>query len=132
MAKTKQENPMTALYRRLGEAGVQRSYVQDVILPEWWDDSLALGPTAFDQAVAYVARSLGYQPADLRQDASLAPPLPVVKYKLRQGVSDGDVATSASLALRAAVLADTPGSSAAKAPPCLHTSFFAELVLISG
>lgn len=117
MAKTKQENPMAALYRRLGEAGVERSYVQDVILPHWWDDSLALGPTAFDQALGYVARSLGYNPSDLRQDASLTPPAPTVKYKLRQGVSDGDVATSASLALRAAVLASRAATKEAKMLP---------------
>jgi Zn-dependent protease with chaperone function len=102
---TKATNPMATLYRRLSEAGVQRAYVQDVILPEWWSDALALGPTAFDQALGYVARSLGYKPADLRGDVALAPPPPPVKYKLRHGVTDVGVATSASIALRAALLA---------------------------
>jgi hypothetical protein len=99
------KNPMSMLYRRLSEAGVQAGVRPDVILPEWWSDALALGPTAFDQALGYVARSLGYKPADLRRDVTLALPPPVVKYKLRQGVSDGAVATSASIALRAALLA---------------------------
>jgi hypothetical protein len=38
---TKTVNPMDLLYKRLRDAGFNRKFVKETVLPSWWDDRIA-------------------------------------------------------------------------------------------
>ena len=51
---------MKELRSRLSKAGVKRKFLNEVVLPGWWEDSIALSPGGFREATAYVCSFLGY------------------------------------------------------------------------
>ena len=48
----KQDNPMTQLYRRLADAGFNRPFIKDVVLPDWWEDEIAETPVGTSSLTA--------------------------------------------------------------------------------
>lgn len=112
-------NPMTGLYRRLRGVGLTRSFVQKAILPEWWDDDLAMNPAGHAEGLLYLSRHLGLDLASLRD-----PDLPLsfrefgaCKVKTSGGVADEDLALPRALATRSAQLAAFATGLAASPPP---------------
>lgn len=57
---------VTNLLSRLSKAGFKRDFVRPVILPDWWDDSLASDPSLLPDIEVRVARFLGLSLADVR------------------------------------------------------------------
>lgn len=58
-------SPMRDLYNRLSDVGFDKRFLQAVILPEWWEDSLATVPFNRAIAEASIAGHLGCRIADL-------------------------------------------------------------------
>lgn len=58
---------MESLYRQLASAGLDRKFVREVLLPEWWDDSIARNPAGLAEAQLRIARALGVSPSQVRQ-----------------------------------------------------------------
>lgn len=57
---TATSNPIKRIYSRLSdELGLDRPYVRQRILPDWWDDALAENPAAFAEAVGHISRHTG-------------------------------------------------------------------------
>jgi len=112
---------MRQLRARLSVAGVKRGFLNDVVLPSWWDDSIAATPGGFREAVAYIASRLGFSLASLlNEDAELTFTQPSsVKYKKGKGVSADDVSLTSHLAVRAArsVVSALPDSGAPASVP---------------
>ncbi len=80
---------MRDLYNRLSEVGFDKRFLQEVILPEWWEDSLAA--FSFNRAIAEstIAGHLGCKVADLADHkASLALPSTGGELFKRQKNSD--------------------------------------------
>jgi len=50
---------MQELYHRLQQAGFNRAFVQDYLLPTWWDDSLGENQTTRAVAEFEIARRIG-------------------------------------------------------------------------
>ncbi len=99
-AKKTETNPMTELRSRLSKAGVKRKFLNEVVLPEWWDDSIALSPGGFREATAYVCSFLGYSLISL-----LSPSQELtftrqsgVKYKKGKGATVAEVALATQYA----------------------------------
>lgn len=59
---------MEALYRKLARAGLDRKFVREVLLPEWWDDSIADSPAGLAEAELRIARALGVSWGELFKD----------------------------------------------------------------
>lgn len=105
-AKTKSTaaNPMKALRSRLSEVGVKRGFLNGVVLPSWWDDSIAATAGGFREAVSYIAARLGFSLASLL-DEKQTPTYAhsgAVKYKKAKDVSAEDVTLTTHYAVGAA------------------------------
>jgi len=76
---------MRDLYQRLRERGFDYSFVHDVILPDWWDDSMAEAPANRALAEAAIARQLNYDIATLRNPTAVLPALTAnhIRFKKR-------------------------------------------------
>jgi hypothetical protein len=114
---------MKTLRARLAQAGVARPFLNRVVLPAWWDDSLAATPGGLREAASFVCAHLGFSLASLL-DAGR--PLAfaergAVKYKKSKGVTDAEVGLATHYALgvaraMAAAWADRPAATAVPAP----------------
>jgi hypothetical protein len=108
---------MKILRRRLSAEGVKRSFLNEVILPSWWNDSLAEAPGGMREAAAYVCARLGFNLASLmdeRHPLALCPQ-PGVKFKKAAGVTEAEVCQATHYALGvartvASSLLETPAS----------------------
>lgn len=102
-------NPMNVLRARLSKAGVPRSFLNQVVLPGWWNDSLAVTPGGFREAAGYVCAHLGFSLGSLldpSQELAFGE-RGAVKFKRPSGVSDSDVCLATHLALGVARAAAT-------------------------
>lgn len=92
------------LYRRLKERGFDRSFVQEFVLPEWWDDELAEVEANRALAESYIAKQLGFSLRELRdRDRELSmPPIMEARFKRYRNEVDSRVLASALVAQQAA------------------------------
>jgi len=98
---------MQELYARFDEAGVSREYLQDFVLPDWWQDGIADDPGGYLEGLTFIAKHLGIDLETLRDaDSSLsAQTAAEARFKLRANVDSGDVSWAQSVAVRAAEMA---------------------------
>src|SRR5713226_10618483 len=93
MTMTNTENPMQTVYDRLHQAGISRSYVRKVVLPDWWDDEVALTKIGFLQGLGIIARHLGLELAPLHKRSRVEfQSHGSVHFKKTTGVSESDLA----------------------------------------
>jgi Zn-dependent peptidase ImmA (M78 family) len=79
---------MRDLYERLEQAGIDRTFVQNAILPPWWRDHLADVPANRQLAELYLAQNLSLDLQDLHaRDHELQLPLRSARFK-RSEASD--------------------------------------------
>lgn len=95
---------MSDLYARLAALGFDREFVRSVVLPEWWEDSLAEVPANRALAEDAIARHLGMSVAALsRSSVPLSlPSLAHVKFKRYKNKVNETVAPAILVAQRAA------------------------------
>lgn len=108
--------PDEALRARLSAAGIKRKFLDETVLPSWWDESLALTPGGFREVVAYISANLCYSMKSLLDPSThLEISRPVaVKYKKGKGISEDDVCLSTQIALG---LARTVANAMKENPP---------------
>lgn len=120
---------MKALRTRLSKVGVKRGFLDGVVLPSWWEDSIATTPAGFREAASYIAARLGFTLAsllDASAELSYAHPS-AVKYKKSKAVSSEDMGLATHYAMGAARavtagLEDAPEATAVPSPEELrHT-----------
>lgn len=101
---TTSKQGMADLYRRLKQAGYGRRFVQERILPDWWDDSLAEVPANRALAELSISRMIGFPIAALKNpDCQLGrPPTTTFRLKRRKGATPSEVSPSVVLAKRMA------------------------------
>lgn len=114
---------MKTLRARLSQAGVARPFLNQVVLPAWWDDSLATTAGGFREAASFVCAHLGFSLASLL-DADR--PLTfaeggMVKYKKAAGIKATEMGLATHYALGvartvAAAWADRPAADPVTAP----------------
>lgn len=92
---------MKVLRSRLSAVGLKRTFLNKVVLPSWWDDSLAESTGGFREGASHVAARLGFPLADLlNHEKPLVMRNPGgVKYKKARGVSEGDVCLMTNYAI---------------------------------
>lgn len=92
---------MKDLRRRLSVAGVKPKFLNEVVLPSWWDDSIAKSPGGFREAAGIIAGHLGFSLRQLiTEGVELGLPRQAgVKFKKAKGVSVADVCLSTQLAI---------------------------------
>lgn len=92
---------MKALRKRLSDAGVKRKFLDETVLPSWWDESLALTPGGFREGAAYIAAHLGYSLGSLLDPAEKLTfsQAGKVKYKKAKDKSEEDVCLATQVAL---------------------------------
>jgi hypothetical protein len=112
--RTTAAEPMSDLYARLADTGFDPLFVRSVILPEWWEDSLAEVPANRAFAENLLARNLGMSIGDLSQPSAglRLPSLSHVKFKRYKNTVDETVAPAILVAQRAAkIVVDASSSS---------------------
>ena len=112
---------MKVLRARLSAAGVKPKFLNEVVLPSWWEDKLAGSMGGFREVTGYICAHLGYSLASLldeKQTLSFVNTGPV-KYKKAKGVSEDDVCLATQYALgvtRAVATAPLPSAASVPAP----------------
>ena len=123
---------MKALRARLSAAGVKRKFLNEVVLPSWWEDSLAMSSGGFREAASYICAHLGFRLAgllDASQELAFVHQAGV-KYKKAKGVSEEDVCLATHYAMgvaRAVTTAyvDQPPAVAVPAPQAWRQTLLA-------
>lgn len=92
---------MRALRVRLSAAGVKRKFLNEVVLPAWWQDSLAASSGGFREGASYICAHLGFSLHSLLdEDLELTfAHIAGVKYKKSKGISEEDVCLTTHYAL---------------------------------
>lgn len=100
-------NPIKPLLRRLSEVGYKENYIRRKVLPDWWEDCIALNPAGYEQAITLISRNLGLDPLSLQEEGA-----PIrcrefshPKYKLKPADTPEEVKIAACIAFRSAQLA---------------------------
>ena len=95
---------MKVLRSRLSAAGVKRGFLNDIVLPSWWEDSIAATTGGFREAASYIAARLGFSLASLldEKQALVYAHSGTVKYKKAKGVTAEDVSLATHYAMGAA------------------------------
>jgi hypothetical protein len=92
---------MKGLRSRLSKAGIKPKFLNEVILPEWWEDSIAASEAGFREALGYIGAHLGLSLRSL-SDETAAPSFTKaskVHYKKAKGVAIEDVNLATQYAL---------------------------------
>lgn len=114
-------NPMKPLRARLSAAGVKPKFLNEIVLPSWWEDSIATTPGGLREAASYICAHLGYSLGSLldEREALAFAHTGAVKYKKAKGVSSEDVslATHFGLGVARAVAAAMEEARAPAAVP---------------
>lgn len=92
---------MKRLRSRLSGVGVKRKFLNDVVLPSWWDDTIAESEGGFREGAGYICGHLGYSLTSLLDDRQ---PLVFirregVKYKKAKGVTEAELGLATNYAL---------------------------------
>jgi hypothetical protein len=98
---------MPALFRRLTNIGYDEAFVRRVVLPDWWDDSLADDPTSRVQIELRVAQRLSLPLADVadpRKPLQLVKATDVRLKRAKAGTDRADVAPGLIAARNAVAL----------------------------
>ena len=100
-------NPIKPLLKRLQKAGYDPKYVRNIALPEWWEDSIALNPAGYQQAMIVISRNLRLDIDSLIDEEApiLSREVSGLKYKLKKSDSREKVEIATNIAVRAAQLA---------------------------
>lgn len=114
---------MKTLRSRLSEVGVKRKFLNEVVLPPWWDDSIADSTGGFREATGYISSHLGFSLQNLIDPGSDLSFVQRggVKFKKSDGVTEDDVCLATNYALGvaravAAGLVDKPPANAVPNP----------------
>ncbi len=100
-------NPMPDLYRRLQNAGLDRSWVKRTALPDWWEDSIANNPAGYAEVLSILADHLSLSLSDLHdaeKPLNCEPLLPI-KNKSRKGAETENIVWANCIGARAAQFA---------------------------
>lgn len=95
---------MKTLRTRLAIAGVNRKFLDRVVLPAWWEDTLAATPGGLREAAGYICAHLGFSLhslLDASQKLTFAH-TGQVKYKKAKDVTEHDITLTTHYALGAA------------------------------
>lgn len=123
---------MKVLRARLSAVGVKRTFLNRVVLPGWWEDSLAATSGGFREAASYICAHLGFTLTSLldeKQELAFAQS-GLVKYKKAKGVSEKDVCLATHYALGvarsvASAFADQPPAGAVPDPEAWRKALLA-------
>jgi hypothetical protein len=93
---------MSDLYARLASCGFDQAFIREAVLPEWWEDSMAVVPANRALAEDTIARRLGLTIADLSRPQLRLPSLQHVKFKRYKNKADATVGPAILVAQQAA------------------------------
>lgn len=98
---------LQSLYARLEQAGLDRKFIRETLLPDWWDDAIAEHPTGYAEARLRIARALGLSLRQLDSEDPLGEMLGETRLrcKTRRGTEPYSIRWTIALAKRAAELA---------------------------
>lgn len=109
---------MKGLRRRLSAVGIKPKFLNEVVLPSWWDDGLAAEPGGFREAIGYIGAHLGFSLNSLAgEQAPAFSKAGAVKYKKQKGASLDDVSLATHLALGVARAVAQAGLPACQSVP---------------
>ena len=92
---------MKGLRARLSKAGIKPKFLNEVILPDWWEDSIASSDAGFREAVGYIGSHLGLSLRSLLDEDALPTfaKSSKVLYKKTAGITNDEVNLATQYAL---------------------------------
>lgn len=98
---------MNDLFKRLRTLRLTKHYIHNVILPDWWDDSIADSATGYAEALMYISRFLGIDILSLQDPGAELRfrELGICKYKKTKNIDESKLQLARVIATRAAELA---------------------------
>jgi hypothetical protein len=105
MPATAPANPVSGLLRRLRAIGYDEDFLRRVVLPDWWDDSLAANPASWAQIQFRIAQRLSLPLASVLDPARTLtkPQLGEVRLKRAKSGTDSQKIAPGLIAARNAV-----------------------------
>jgi hypothetical protein len=100
-------NPMQPLLQRISAVGHKERYVRRKVLPDWWEDCIALNPAGYQQAITLLSRNLSLDSRSLQDEEATVRcrEFNHPKYKMKPSDSPEAVKIATCIAFRAAQLA---------------------------
>ncbi|MHC4674781.1 MAG: type II TA system antitoxin MqsA family protein [Planctomycetota bacterium] len=106
MIKQPFQNKINTLYSRLREAGLNKKYIRDVILPSWWDDEEERQTSSIEKITSLIANHFGIDLSMLNDDSfPIQPSRYAFQYKTRKDISKGDLRWSSHIAAQVSKIA---------------------------
>ncbi|MEO8616806.1 MAG: ImmA/IrrE family metallo-endopeptidase [Luteolibacter sp.] len=98
------DNPMTKLRTRLFTAGISKSFLENSVLPSWWEESLAMEPGGFREIVGHISSYLGFSMSSLMNpERKLECPVSGnVKYKKKKNVDPQEITVATNIGISVA------------------------------
>jgi hypothetical protein len=98
-------NPMDSLYARLAKTGMTKMFARR-LLPDWWDDTLGMMPSALLQAQLIISTGMNFELRSVRDPAAdIEFASARRKFKLNKSVDSASIRLSAEYATGMAKLA---------------------------
>jgi Zn-dependent peptidase ImmA (M78 family) len=98
---------MSQLYTRLAAINVDKPFVKNVVLPDWWDDEMAATDAGYARGLGIISQHLGVDLRQLWDDTAPIkyPACGKTNFKLNASLTKADVEWAKSVALSAAKFA---------------------------
>ena len=123
-------NPMADLDRRLKAVGLTRKILRRMILPDWWDDQIALNPAGYAEGLSWISRHLGLDLAALRDPTRpvVFRDLRVCKFKKSRKATEAQLALARGMATRVAQLVNLATSRPCRSLPANASQMRGEIL----
>jgi Zn-dependent peptidase ImmA (M78 family) len=127
---TLRHDSMVELRRRLSYLGVPKRFLDEKVLPDWWDDEIARVSAGYAQGLGYIARGLGLNVGWLHDSAHGEPfqDFGPTKFKKSEGVREEDLQWAKVIAARAARVTAEAYSGSNRVLPSEATAIRQEIV----
>jgi Zn-dependent peptidase ImmA (M78 family) len=109
---------MYNIYQAFDKFGINKNYMREKILPEWWKDEIADNPLGYQEALFIISRNLRLNFKELCKSPIniVSENLGRTKLKKRNDVEEKDIDLNKRIALRAAEIVDNAFSGEYKKP----------------
>lgn len=100
-------NPVRTLFDRLAQTGIDRTYLRTTVLPDWWEDEIALNPAGYAQLMTLLSRCLSIDLPTLKASKGIISykDSGPARFKKSSGVKEERLAWPKRLSVRALEIA---------------------------
>ncbi|NUN09517.1 MAG: ImmA/IrrE family metallo-endopeptidase [Ignavibacteriaceae bacterium] len=127
---------LETIYAKLKPLGIDKRFIRDVLLPDWWSDEILSSKAGFLQTVSIIAKNLSVKLSDLLDpvEGRLLQPSVTVRFKSRSDEVSGQLfpyAVASKLSKLLTASYNTPFNSVLDSAPELRRKLFESRSLLN-